>query len=1229
MANNELTCVLDHVRKLIGSQRESELSDGQLLERFVGRRDEAAFETLVRRHGPMVQRVCRRVLNDAHAAEDAFQATFLVLARKAQAIRNRSSVGGWLYEVAYHLAVRARADAARRVRRERQAPNMPYTETVSAEEGREVYAVLDEELHRLPEKYRSPLVLCYLEGKSNIQAARELGWPTGSISSRLERARELLRDRLAGRGIALSTGGVAALLMENAATGAVAAGLVENTVRAAIGFAAGKSAVAGAVSAEALVLAEGMLNTMISTKLKLVAVMLLAVGLLGTGTSVWLQQGTAAQAPAAAVQPSSQPADGKKGDVYGDPLPEGALARMGTLRWRHPGAVNFVGYSAEGKEVVTGCQDGWYRVWEVATGKELRRFGKPGKVDPTTGQIIVEGNGGAVMAMPVYNNAAATALSKDGLLLAAGGQDGIVRLWETATGKELRTIGKAPQAGGARIAYYGAMSMAFAPDGKTLALRTQTDQTIKLFDTASGNELRVIGKAGDPKRRVFFGGASDTLAFSADGKTIATVITELENNQRAVPTIQLFETESGKDIRTIKIEQAANNFVGVGGIAFVPSTNLLAIASFDGTIHFHDVETGKVERKLGSAQQPGTYFSTMLFSPDGKSLATRLTNNPSIQLWNVADGKEIRQMGEQQAAAAGGNVQILIGRVGGGTSTTLAFSPDGKQLAEGLPSNSVRLWEVATGKEVPAVSGHQGGVSNMAVSPDGKVLTTRGLDNTVRQWDIATGKELRQFKVASQGNAILSSDGKVLACGVLNAVQLWDTDNGKELRSIAIQGQPQFGNAVGGSGGLALSPDGKTLAVKGFDTTIRLYDTASGKELNPIQEQVADPNNKEAVFLASGMYLGGRPVLAFSPDGQTLATVGAPAAAANPNGLVVGRPGMGAGNMIRLWSVSLGKQVRQFETVQKGISALTFAPDGRTIITANSDNTISVWETLTGKECLTIKLKADAGAQQPNPAANQGFVAIQRMGVSANTIAVSADGQSLAVGNDQTLRLFDLTNGKELGEFKGHQGTVLNVVFAADNQTVITGSADTTAVVWDGKRFIKKEKALAVQLEAKQLDDLWNDLAAEPTKGYLAVTALAAATKQVPAVIAERVKPANGFDLKKLDQMIVDLDSNKFDARQKATEDLEKLGDLAKPALEKVLAGQPALETRQRVERLLERLVTNAAPPADIVRAARAVWVLEKIGTPEAREVLQGLAKGAPGDKVTYEAETSLKRLAK
>jgi RNA polymerase sigma factor (sigma-70 family) len=179
-----------------------EPTDSQLLKRFARQQDEAAFAALVKRHGPMVLAVCRRILRDAHDADDAFQATFLVLVRKAPVIARPELLGNWLYGVAYRVAVKARIIAARRSERERQVPAMTLSDPLSDVTGRELRAVLDAELSRLPEKYRAPLVLCYLEGKTNEQAARLLGWPIGSISGRLARARELLRERLLSRGLA-------------------------------------------------------------------------------------------------------------------------------------------------------------------------------------------------------------------------------------------------------------------------------------------------------------------------------------------------------------------------------------------------------------------------------------------------------------------------------------------------------------------------------------------------------------------------------------------------------------------------------------------------------------------------------------------------------------------------------------------------------------------------------------------------------------------------------------------------------------------------------------------------------------------------------------------------------------------------------------------------------------------------------------------------------------------
>jgi RNA polymerase sigma factor (sigma-70 family) len=261
-------------------------SDGELLRQFCERRDEAAFAALVRRHGPLVLGVCRRVLRDVHAAEDAFQATFLVLARKAAGVGRPERLANWLYGVAYRTALKARARAARRGQHERQAGAMAVTDPEDARAWRELCAALDEEVSRLPERYRAPLVLCYLQGKTNEDAARQLGWPAGSMSYRLARGRELLRERLANRGLTLAAVPFAALLSREVLTTPVSAALAHATVDAALLFAAGKLAAGGAVSAAAG-LAEQVLAALAGPRGRWQALVLLAGGLTLLGAAAF------------------------------------------------------------------------------------------------------------------------------------------------------------------------------------------------------------------------------------------------------------------------------------------------------------------------------------------------------------------------------------------------------------------------------------------------------------------------------------------------------------------------------------------------------------------------------------------------------------------------------------------------------------------------------------------------------------------------------------------------------------------------------------------------------------------------------------------------------------------------------------------------------------------------------------------------------------------------------
>jgi RNA polymerase sigma factor (sigma-70 family) len=279
--------VLKPLRTLFRTGSCAGLTDGQLLERFVRRRDEqaeAAFEALVARHGPMVFGVCRRILGDCHEVEDAFQATFLVLVRKARSLRVEDSLGGWLYTVTHRIAARARDQARARSRSEGPGVEALCERGDVPEPLFDVRPLLHEEIRRLPQKYRAPIVLCYLEEMTHEQAAEQLGWPVGTVRGRLARARETLRSRLTRRGVTLGSASLGAMLAGEAAA-SVPPAVVESTMRAAWGFAA-SGATAGTVPAAAAALTMGVLRTMFLTKLGVAAAGLLAAGIVTAGAAL-------------------------------------------------------------------------------------------------------------------------------------------------------------------------------------------------------------------------------------------------------------------------------------------------------------------------------------------------------------------------------------------------------------------------------------------------------------------------------------------------------------------------------------------------------------------------------------------------------------------------------------------------------------------------------------------------------------------------------------------------------------------------------------------------------------------------------------------------------------------------------------------------------------------------------------------------------------------------------
>jgi RNA polymerase sigma factor (sigma-70 family) len=302
MPTGSLHPLLSYIRRLAAVPSGSSATDAELLQRFVNHRDEEAFTRLLARHGPMIWSVCRRILPDVHGAEDAFQATIVVMLRKAGAIGRHDHLANWLYGVAFRVALDARAKAARRCHRERVMAEVPAMESAKATPWQGIDTLIDDEVHRLPALYRTPILLCYYQCKTNAEAAAELGCAEGTVFSRLAPARDCLRKRLERRGLALATGSLALTLAGQACLASVPPAVLQATLRAALSTATAGAAASGAVSPPVAALAEGVLKPMFMKKMY-TGVALVVTTLLLAGSAVLVQHAPAepssVKAPAA------------------------------------------------------------------------------------------------------------------------------------------------------------------------------------------------------------------------------------------------------------------------------------------------------------------------------------------------------------------------------------------------------------------------------------------------------------------------------------------------------------------------------------------------------------------------------------------------------------------------------------------------------------------------------------------------------------------------------------------------------------------------------------------------------------------------------------------------------------------------------------------------------------------------------------------------------------------
>jgi RNA polymerase sigma factor (sigma-70 family) len=694
--------LLKHVRKLAADADAGRTPDCELLGRFAAERDEAAFTTLVRRHGPMTLRVCRRILHHQHEAEDVCQATFLVLASKAASRNWQASIASWLHRVAYHLAIKANAAAARRWSRERQALHRPAPNPLDTITGRELQAVLDEELGRLPEKFRTPLVLCYLEGATREEAALQLRCPLSTLKSRVERGRELLQIRLAKRGLELASVLSTAVLVEGGVSAALPSLLWERFAQSALAFAGTKTFTTSTASARVLALAETALKSMSLVKLKLAVGILLGITVLVAGATAMvcgaftLRQSTlaSAQLPLPVSQQSqvTKPEIAKRRtDRHGDPLPEGAISRLGTTRLRHGVFVSWLRFTPDGKSLISQGGDG-IRIWNPATGEQLRSFPNERGLD----QMPYEG----------------TSLSADGKLLAYPGKSG-VHICEVTGGRLIRTIETGPVS-----------CVRFSPDGKTLAVQPEISPwPFQLWDIANGRLLS--SGAGD---KAYFA----CLAFSPDGKTL---ITAGSRFQRSPPEndyqIRFWETASGRELRTLHLGPHNPR-----NIEFSPDGKLLAVVGqgdrgTEDRARIWDLVAGKeIHQLVTKPRRPSkqTAFSSALaFAPDGRTLYTGGIDDELIA-WNPVTGEELRRIG----------TGLLV-------PTALAVSRDNKTLAVGVAGLTIRLIDLASGKDQIPESGHPLYLLRTVVTADGRTAVTSD-PYRVLIWDATTGREVRRIE---------------------------------------------------------------------------------------------------------------------------------------------------------------------------------------------------------------------------------------------------------------------------------------------------------------------------------------------------------------------------------------------------------------------------------------------------------------------------------------------------
>jgi WD40 repeat protein len=858
---------------------------------------------------------------------------------------------------------------------------------------------------------------------------------------------------------------------------------------------------------------------------------------------------------------SASGGEGVNTDLYGDPLPPGAVARLGTIRLRHFGAA--VAFSKDGKHLISCDRYGEVHVWDTATGRLLREkrlsWGRP------------EAKGMKIIA-----------LSPDGTT--AAGLDGqVAYVCDTNTGKER---GRIPSVTGRPYRDL----LTFSPDGKLLAVQTPDEEgrtVTVIWDVATVKKCQTLKNPS--------GVALSSIAFTWDGKQLAG-ITEKEHVHF---NLFLWDLATGKLICTRENLRQMDT----GSLAFSPDGKTLVVGGHEEhVVRLLDAGTLKEKAQLKPPANvlPDT-IHRLAFAPDGRHLAASYSLDSiwgpaeyGVLLWDLDGTRRARRLPERST----------------NYSLRLAFAPNGKMLVGyGGSHAEFRLWDVTSGDLVHCCPGHDSAVTVLAASPDGKIVASSTFydgDTRLRLWDAATGKQLHVLgsrnanidRMLISISCVFSPDGtRVVSIGWTDRhttlFQVWDVATGKELRLIELAEEKEGGC----SHAPVISADGKRMAaVVGWENEAALprlivWNLGTGERLSqrPYKLEVHVPatsdHDPNAITTAH---------TAFAPDGESVT--------------------VWLGDRVGIEEVSTGCLLA---ALPKGVGQpLLFSPDGRLVA--------AVWQLAEHgpphKEFKGLSLIDSASGEE----------IIRLEPESFRSMAFTPDGHGLLVVDGERLRVWDTTTGERLHEGKVPERLAKEYrewrrcpMVLLPGGRMATGMFLSDILVWDVAASTWPARKQVRDIGRKDLDALWADLAGSARKAHRAIAILAAAPDQAVPFLKDRLQPVP-VDSKQIDKLLADLDGDSFAARETASRELSRLHYQAGPMLRQALAGKPSLEMRRRLQAIL---AGPKRPLPDDLRVLRAMEVLERIGTPEARRILETFAGGGKTVRETREAKAALQRL--